>query len=40
MTNAPEKEAPVAVLETDNNKVGEHLFVVDVGSGKETTFSD
>ena len=39
MTNAPEREAPVAVLETDNNKVGEHLSVADVGSGKEPNFS-
>ena len=38
MTNAPEREAPPAVLEMDNSKVGEHLSAVEVGSGKEPAF--
>ena len=29
--NAPEREAPAAVLETDNSEVGEHLFAVRLG---------
>ena len=33
MTNAPEREALVAVLETDNNEAGEHLYVAEVGLG-------
>ena len=40
MTNAPEKEAPVAVLETKNSKAGEYLSASEVGLGKEPTFSD
>ena len=39
VTNVPEREAPAAVLETDNNKVGEHLSTAEVGSGKEHAFS-
>ena len=39
-TNAPEREAPVAVLETGNNKAGEHHSVAEVGPGKEPTFSE
>ena len=38
MTNAPEKEAPIVVLETDHSKVGEHLFAAEVESGKEPAF--
>ena len=40
VANAPERKAPVAVLETDNSKAGEHLSATEVGSGKEPTFSD
>ena len=40
MTNAPEREAPATVLETDNSKVGEHLSATKVGSGKEPAFSE
>ena len=39
VTNAPEREAPIAVLETDNSKAGEPLYAAEVGSGKEPTFS-
>ena len=38
VTNAPKREAPVTILETGNSKVGEHLSVAEVGSGKEPTF--
>ena len=40
VTNAPEREAPVAVLETGNSKVGEHLSAAEVGLGEEPTFSE
>ena len=40
MTNEPEREAPIAVLEMENSKAGEHLSAAEVGSGKEPTFSD
>ena len=40
MTNAPEREASVAVRETDNSKAGEHLSAAEVRLGKEPTFSD
>ena len=40
VTNAPERVALVAVLETNNSKADELLSVVEVGSGKEPTFSD
>ena len=40
VTNALEREAPVAVLETGNSKAGEHPFAAEVGSGKEPTFSE
>ena len=40
VTNAPEMEAPVVVLETDNSKASEHLSTTEVRSGKEPTFSD
>ena len=33
MTNAPEREAPTVVLETDNSEAGKHLSVVEVGPG-------
>ena len=39
MTNAPEREAQAAVLETDHSKVGEHLSTTEVRQGKEPTFS-
>ena len=32
-TNAPEREALTAVLETDNSEAGEHLFTAEVGLG-------
>ena len=38
MTNASEREAPTTVLETDNNKAGEHLSAPDIGWGKESAF--
>ena len=34
-TNAPEREAPAAVLETDNSKAGEHFSATEVGPGNE-----
>ena len=37
--HVPEREAPVAFLETENIKADEHLSVAEVGSGKEPTFS-
>ena len=40
VTNSLEREAPVAVLETENSKAGEHLFAAEVRSSKEPTFSD
>ena len=39
MTNEPEREAPAAVLETDNSKAGEHLSAVKVGPGNESDSS-
>ena len=39
VTNASEREAPAVVLETDNNEVGEHLFVAKVGAGNKPIFS-
>ena len=39
MTNAPEREAPALVLETDNNEAGKHLSVVEVGPGNKPDFS-
>ena len=39
MKNAPEMEAPAAVLEKDHGKVGEHLSATEVGPGKEPSFS-
>ena len=38
--NASKREALVAVLETKNNKVGEHLSASEVRSSKEPTFSN
>ena len=35
MTNAPKREAPTSVLETDNSEAGEHLSAAEVGSGNE-----
>ena len=40
VTNAPEREAPIAFLEMENSKADEHLFAAEVGSGKEPTFSE
>ena len=37
--NAPEREALAAVLETDNNEVGEHLSVAEVEPGNDSVFS-
>ena len=39
MTNALEREAPAAVLETDHSMVGEHLSAAEVGPGKGPAFS-
>ena len=39
MTNAPEREAPVAFLETDHSKVGEHLSAPEVVPDKEPALS-
>ena len=39
VTNALEKEAPAAFLKTKNSKANEHLYTVEVGSGKEPAFS-
>ena len=38
VTNEPEREAPVAVLETDNSEAGEHLSTAEVGPGNEPVF--
>ena len=38
--NASEREAPVAVFETDNSKASKHLSAAKVGSGKEPAFSE
>ena len=40
VTNAPEREAPIAVLEMGNSKAGEHLSATEVGSGEEPNFSE
>ena len=40
VTNAPDREASVVVLETDNSKAGENLSAAKVGSGKEPTHSE
>ena len=40
MTNALEREAPAAFLETENSKADEHLSAAEVGSGKEPAFSE
>ena len=37
--NAPEREAPTTVLETNNSEVDKHLSVVEVGLGNEPVFS-
>ena len=37
--NAPAREAPAAVLETDNSEASEHISVVEVGPGNEPDFS-
>ena len=37
--NALEKEAPAAILETDNSEVGEHLSTAEVGLGNKPVFS-
>ena len=38
VTNAPKREAPAAILETDNSEVGEHLSTAEVGLGNELDF--
>ena len=38
VTNAPEREAHVAVVEMDHSKVDKHLSVAEVGPGKEPAF--
>ena len=38
--NAPKREAPAVVLETENSKARKHLSTAEVGLGKEPTFSD
>ena len=40
VTNTPEMEAPVAVLETENSKEEEHLSTAEVGLSKEPAFSE
>ena len=40
VTNAPQREAPIAVLKMDNSQAGEPLSAAKVGSGKEPTFSN
>ena len=35
MTNALERKAPAAVLETNNSEAGEHLSAVEVKPGNE-----
>ena len=40
VTNVPEREAPVSILEMDNSKAGEPLSVAEVGSGKEPVVLD
>ena len=40
MTNVPDREALVVVLETNNIKVGKHLSVTKVGPSKEPAFSE
>ena len=40
VTNVPKREAPTAVLKTDNSKAGEHLSAAEVGSGKEHALSE
>ena len=37
--NAPEREAPTTVLETNNSEVDKHLSVAEVGSGNGPVFS-
>ena len=37
--NAPEREPPAAILETDNSEAGEHLSTVEVGLGNKPLFS-
>ena len=39
MMNAPKREAPASVLETDDSETGENLFAAEVGSGNELVFS-
>ena len=39
VTNAPKREAPTTVLETDNSEVDKHLSVAEVGPGNELVFS-
>ena len=38
-TNAPEREAPTTVLETDNNEMDKHLSIAEVGLGNKPIFS-
>ena len=38
-TNAPKREAPVAVLDTDNSKASEHLSTAEVGPSNEPNSS-
>ena len=40
VANVLDREAPAAVLETDNSKAGEHFSVTKVGSVKEPSFSE
>ena len=35
----PEREVPIAILETDISKAGEHLSTIEVGPGNEPDFS-
>ena len=36
--NAPQREAPAAVLETDNSEAGKHLSMAEVEPGNEPDF--
>ena len=37
--NAPKREAPASILETDNSEAGEHLSTAEVWPGNEADFS-
>ena len=39
VTNVPEREAPTAVLEKDDNEADEHLSTAKIGPSNEPVFS-